>query len=70
MSPSGQSRHFDRGLATSDLPRTTDIIRASRHVSNVPEAEIIAVVKRPSVDNLVDGRKGGHGNENDSYDRP
>jgi hypothetical protein len=32
----GQSRHSDRGLATSGLPQTTDIIRTSRHVSNVP----------------------------------
>src|SRR4029077_1354285 len=32
----GQSRHSERGLATSGLPWTTDIIRASRHVSNVP----------------------------------
>jgi hypothetical protein len=36
----GQSRHSDRGLAASGLPRTTDIIRASPHVSNVPAAAI------------------------------
>jgi hypothetical protein len=39
----GQSRHSDRGLATSGLPRTTDIIRASRHVSNVPTHEVAAL---------------------------
>jgi hypothetical protein len=39
MSVVGQSRHSDRGLATSGLPRTTDIIRASRHVSNVPTTD-------------------------------
>jgi len=39
MSEPGQSRRFDREPATSGLPRTTDIIRASRHVSKVPTAE-------------------------------
>ena len=46
----GQSRHFDRGLATSGLLRTTDIIRAGRHVSNEP---ISAVEQRSRCAALV-----------------
>src|SRR5260370_30613105 len=34
----GQSRRFDRTPATSGLPRRTDILRDSRHVSNVAVA--------------------------------
>jgi hypothetical protein len=40
MSHSGQSRHFDRGLATSDLPPGTDIVSPGRHVSNLPKTEL------------------------------
>src|SRR6266478_1073635 len=40
MSGSGQSRHFDLALSTSGIPRLTDILRVSRHVSNVPTAEV------------------------------
>jgi hypothetical protein len=36
----GQSRHFDPAPATSGLRRTTDMIRASRHVSQVPVGDI------------------------------
>jgi len=35
----GQSRHFDRGPATSDLPPGTDIVSPGRHVSNLPKTE-------------------------------
>jgi hypothetical protein len=40
MSLLGQSRHFDRGPAASGLPRSTDIVRLPRHVSNVPTADL------------------------------
>jgi hypothetical protein len=33
----GQSRHFDRGPATSDLPLRADIVPPGRHVSNLPK---------------------------------
>src|ERR1700692_537375 len=36
----GQSRHFDRGPATSDLPPGTDIVSPRRHVSNLPKTEL------------------------------
>ena len=36
----GQSRHFDRGPATSDLPPGTDIVSPGRHVSNLPKTEL------------------------------
>jgi hypothetical protein len=42
MSVLGQLRHFDSGPAASGLPRSTDIVGASRHVSNVPIAEVFA----------------------------
>src|SRR4029077_2309316 len=35
-----QSRHFDRGPAPSGLPRSTDIVRPSRHVGLVPKADL------------------------------
>jgi hypothetical protein len=35
----GQSRHFDLALITSGIPRLTDILRVSRHVSKVAEGE-------------------------------
>ncbi len=41
MSPLGQKRHFDRASLTSGLPRLADILRADRHVSNVPKADIL-----------------------------
>src|SRR5882672_6201946 len=37
----GQSRHFARRPTTSGLPLETDILRAGRHVSKVPKAEVI-----------------------------
>src|SRR5882672_6613233 len=40
MSHMGQSRHFDRGPATSDLPPGTDIVSPGRHVSNLPKTEL------------------------------
>jgi hypothetical protein len=43
MSPSGQSRHFDRARATSGLPRTTDIVTAGRHFSFVPKPEVTSL---------------------------
>jgi len=36
----GHSRHLDRALITSGLPRQTDILRAGRHVSNVPTVHL------------------------------
>jgi hypothetical protein len=33
-----QSSHFDLALITSGIPRLTDILRISRHASNVPTA--------------------------------
>src|SRR5258705_9438528 len=36
----GQSRHFARRPTTSGLPLETDIVRAGRHVSKVPTADI------------------------------
>jgi hypothetical protein len=39
MSAPGQSRLFDRGSATSGLPRGTDIVRPLRHVANVPRTD-------------------------------
>jgi hypothetical protein len=38
---SGQSRRFDRPPATSDLTRTTDIIRLTRLVRFVPISDIV-----------------------------
>ena len=42
MSAKGQSRHFGRRPTTSGLPLETDIVRAGRHVSKVPQHEIAA----------------------------
>jgi hypothetical protein len=36
----GQSRHFDRAPAPSDLPRSTDIVGSLRYVGLVPESNI------------------------------
>ena len=50
---SGQSRHFDRGPATSDLPPGTDIVSPGRHVSNLPKTELAGMAalgaKRPFI---------------------
>ena len=40
MTGLGQSRHFGRRPTTSGLPLETDIVRAGRHVSNVPTRDI------------------------------
>ena len=45
MSQLGQSRHFDGLPMTSGLPPETDIVTAGRHVSNVPKAEVAALVR-------------------------
>jgi hypothetical protein len=39
MSELGHSRRFDGRPATSGLPRSADIRRVRRHVSNVPVAD-------------------------------
>jgi hypothetical protein len=39
MSEKGQSRHCRRVPTTSGLPRITDILRVSGHVSKVPISE-------------------------------
>ena len=41
-SEKGQSRHFGRAPLTSGLPRTTDIVRPTRHVGKVPGTDIQA----------------------------
>jgi hypothetical protein len=41
MSATGQSRRSDRAPFTSGLPRLADILVVSRHVSNVPNAEVV-----------------------------
>ena len=41
----GQSRRFGRWPMTSGLPPETDILRAGRHVSNVPRADSCTAVK-------------------------
>ena len=43
MSPSGQSRPFDRASLTSGLPRLADFLRIIRHVSKVPEKLCCAI---------------------------
>jgi hypothetical protein len=35
-----QSHHIDRSPLTSDLPPETDILRAGRHISKLPTAEV------------------------------
>jgi len=45
MSELGQSRHFDRGLVTSGLPRSTDIIRRAGQVRKVPRTDICATIR-------------------------
>ena len=40
MSQMGQKRHCGRAPTTSGLPRSADILRVSRHVSKVPQADI------------------------------
>jgi len=47
MSEKGQSRRFGQVPATSDLPRTTDMVRSARHVSKVPLAEVNALIRSP-----------------------
>jgi len=48
MSQLGQSRHFGRRPTTSGLLLEADIVRAGRHVSKVPNPEVVA-----SFDHLV-----------------
>jgi hypothetical protein len=45
MSELGQKRRFDRRPVTSGLPRLTDILGVSRHVSNVPISEVIRIIR-------------------------
>jgi hypothetical protein len=40
----GQKRRFDPETTTSGLPLSTDILRVSRHVSNVPISDIVLVI--------------------------
>jgi hypothetical protein len=39
---SGQSRHFDGALLTSDIPRLADMLSVVRHVANVPFPDLSA----------------------------
>jgi hypothetical protein len=41
----GQKRRFDRRPVTSGLPRLTDILGVSRHVSNVPSTDTRAALR-------------------------
>jgi hypothetical protein len=54
ISQMGQSRHFDRGSATSGLPLGTDIVRPPRHVGEVPQPNSCnaanSTLTRPLVD--------------------
>jgi hypothetical protein len=43
MSQMGQSRHCDRAPLTSGFSQLADILRVSRHVSNVPQADMASV---------------------------
>jgi hypothetical protein len=47
-SATGHSRRSDRAPFTSGLPQLADILRVGRHVSNVPEAVILALGFVPS----------------------
>jgi hypothetical protein len=38
----GPTRHFDRTPLTSGLPRLADILRVIRHVSKVPNCDIVS----------------------------
>jgi hypothetical protein len=40
MSAQSHSRHFGDRPTTSGLPQGTDLVRAGRHVSNGPEADL------------------------------
>ena len=62
MSASGQKRRFGSRPVTSGLSLSTDILVCRRHVSKVPEADVLTTdeaqhfVDRPSlllIDNLV-----------------
>ena len=44
-------------------------LRIAQIVRFGPKAKTVAVVRRSSVDTLVDGCRGGYGNENDRYER-
>ena len=44
MSALGQSRHFGRRPTTSGLHPETDIVSVGRHVSKVPEADMLRVM--------------------------
>jgi len=46
-SATDQSRHFGRGPASSGFPLWTDIVRAGRHVSNVPWTDIERPIRSP-----------------------
>ncbi len=41
VSAMGQSRHFDRAQLTSGLSRLADFLKVIRHVSKVPETDIV-----------------------------
>jgi hypothetical protein len=45
MTALGQSRHFGRRPTTSGPPLETDIVRAGRHVSKVPDPDIVSFVQ-------------------------
>src|SRR5258705_12491722 len=49
MSAPDQSPHFDRSPLTSGLPPETDLLRAGRHVSKVPNPDIATA----SLDHLI-----------------
>src|SRR6202035_4794238 len=76
MSAKGQSRHFDRGLAPSGPPRSTDIVSPPRHVELVPKPDSCSAAnylrgrlgKNSRQDRGVPGRR-RYGNYGDCYPR-
>jgi hypothetical protein len=69
MGHSRQGRADGRSGDVGSLRFATDG-RGHAKFRDVPKAEIIAVVRQPSVDALVDDCHGGHGNEDDGHERP
>jgi hypothetical protein len=55
ISVPSQSRHFDRGPATSDLPPGTDIVSPGRHVSNLPKTELAGMAALGAKRSFVSG---------------
>jgi hypothetical protein len=62
MSETGHSRRFGGRPTTSGTPRLADILRAARHVSNVPQTDVaVAHTSLPRLPWL--GRQPSHGRD-------